>query len=153
MALDPFTDCPFGILGLPEYSTEGEVIQKWKKLVLNEHPDKNEASEISTKKTQIYNDAKQRAVSMIASGNRNLAQTASSIFDDETKQLHCLYYEDMRIMYEQYFFCETEAHSLATPNNKEDSGVGFRVPSFSAWKRNNQPLYEVARKCGSEKVQ
>ena len=71
--LDPFKDCPYVILGVPPFAHRDTIISEWKKHVLNNHPDKNDGSEISNLKTQIINCAKERALSQYDSFERRYA--------------------------------------------------------------------------------
>ena len=60
---DDEEECPFCILNLPSSASEEEVVKRWKRLLLQYHPDKStdpHASDISKR----LNDAKQRAVAI-----------------------------------------------------------------------------------------
>ena len=58
---DPFKQCPYLLLGLPETATMNEILKKWRMLVFQTHPDKNISNQ-ATEKTKILNDAKDRAI-------------------------------------------------------------------------------------------
>ena len=64
--LDPFTASPFLILGIPPFAEPDIIVERWKTLVKSVHPDKADAedNEISTKRTQVLNRAKERALAM-----------------------------------------------------------------------------------------
>ena len=60
---DDDDDCPFDILDLPESANENDITQRWKKLMLKNHPDKT-SDPNSDKIAQRLNDAKDRAITI-----------------------------------------------------------------------------------------
>ena len=103
MPLDPFTDCPFVILGLPLSSSELDINRKWKTLLMSGHPDKNEGSDLSHKKTQIYNDARGRAIQKLTSYECILARRNVTSYTDLINKTNA---EEKRKLYEARWFEE-----------------------------------------------
>ena len=62
--LEPFSDSPFVILGVPPFATPDLIVERWKAHVKNVHPDKTHDVEVNTKRTQVFNRAKERALAM-----------------------------------------------------------------------------------------
>ena len=62
--LEPFSDSPFVILGVPPFATPDLIVERWKAHVKNVHPDKTHDVEANTKRTQVFNRAKERALAM-----------------------------------------------------------------------------------------
>ena len=85
--LDPFTENPFMILGVPPYASRDAIIDRWKRLTKESHPDKNsEESEIHTLRTQVFNNAKDRALCNLNSDAAELAGTYFEKLSDEAKK-------------------------------------------------------------------
>jgi curved DNA-binding protein CbpA len=129
MSLDPFNDDPFLILGLPEYVLEHEITRKWKQLVFSTHPDKNNGSTKNVQITQIYNNAKERAIKQLPS-KKWLRELYHTIQRDLEKDLKGA--EEARIMYEaRYLKQEKEKEEKAARQQEEKE-------KKSAWKLNKK---------------
>jgi hypothetical protein len=61
--LDPFKTCPFYVLGLLPCATTDEITRRWRTLMKEHHPDKTHDTDVSNLRAQVYNDAKERALS------------------------------------------------------------------------------------------
>ena len=90
--LNPFTDCPYLILGLPADASEQAVKDKWKKLSLALHPDKNRGSEeVAKLKIQLVNDAKDRVLAKKGSANCRFGSVDGEKTKSEAEQRRHLY--------------------------------------------------------------
>jgi len=67
---DDDDDCPFDILDLPESANENDITQRWKKLMLKNHPDKT-SDPNSDKIAQRLNDAKDRAITIFRQNKKS----------------------------------------------------------------------------------
>jgi curved DNA-binding protein CbpA len=67
---NPFTQCPFRVLGLPDTATKDDVLKQWKQLIRHMHPDKNPDSN-AIERTQIINNAKDRAIEECLARDQN----------------------------------------------------------------------------------
>lgn len=67
ITLSPFamSGCPFRILRLPMSATAEDVTKQWKRLLLENHPDKC-CGATATEVSKCLNDAKERAIAMLA---------------------------------------------------------------------------------------
>ena len=77
---NPFKQCPFHLLGISARATTEDVLKKWKKLMLENHPDKN-SSEHATDKSKVLNDAKDRALKVCLS--RELSEPETETSEDD----------------------------------------------------------------------
>ena len=85
--LDPFKENPFLVLGLPTYADQASVIKRWKILTKDSHPDKNaEEAEINTIRTQVFNSARDRALSNLQSSAAELAAAHYATLSEEAQQ-------------------------------------------------------------------
>jgi len=132
MSLDPFNDDPFLILGLPEYVLEHEITRKWKQLVFSTHPDKNNGSTKNVQLTQIYNNAKERAIEQLPRKKwlRELYHTERRDPEKDLKDA-----EEARIRY--------EARYLHQEKEKEEKAA--RLREQEGFKKYCDELFEKTR--------
>jgi hypothetical protein len=117
--LDPFTECPFLLLGLPPTASEPEITAKWKTLMRDNHPDKHGGCTLSNLKTQILNDAKQRATQKIGTSAHEFATSMARFLnlDAATARSEA---EHKRVLYEA-LWVEQERMKKARPASHMDN--------------------------------
>lgn len=118
--LDPFKECPYLILGLPLFVRKDAIVDKWRVLILSNHPDKNHASDISTMKAQILNSAKERALLKYNAPEIKYAvDLAARISDEETEQMWTEA-EEKRVVYESLWMEQRRAGQQREANDKAE---------------------------------
>ena len=126
--LDPFKENPFLVLGLPTYADQASVIKRWKILTKDSHPDKNaEEAEINTIRTQVFNSARDRALSNLQSSAAELAAAHYATLSEEAQQHIIQEAKQIGVVYETVWIEERWAGRQRAKNiqieNERDAQV------------------------------
>jgi curved DNA-binding protein CbpA len=97
---NPFKQCPFHVLNLPQTATQADVKKQWKKLILQAHPDKDHSDQ-ATERTKILNDAKERAVKVCLRREEGSTNTGRTSSDEILRRFRKDFEERMRRAHEE----------------------------------------------------
>ena len=114
--VDLFKECPYILLGLPLFADAAEINLKWKELMLMNHPDKHNGSDMRSVHTQALNCAKDRALQEFGSIPAAYARLNTPVEDAERAEEYRRA-EAKRVLYETLWAEQERAGGQADKNN------------------------------------